>query len=129
MNLETKWWQVHLKRDSMWAGYSWTFESKSLLNQMLIIVYSFLATGESFWMLHICFRRGVSTIASAVYEVCDAIYSVLQPIYMVPPTEDDWRQIEHRFRSRWNFPNCVGVIDGKHTTMKKPPNSQSLFYN
>ena len=103
--------------------------STNLLNQMLIIVYSFLATGESFWMLHVRFRRGVSTIASAVYEVCDAIYSVLQPIYMVPPTEDDWRQIEHRFRTRWNFPNCVGAIDGKHIMIKKPPNSQSLFYN
>ena len=97
--------------------------STNLLNQMLIIVYSFLATGESFLMLYVRFRRGVSTIASAVYEVCDAIYSVLQPIYMVPPTEDDWRQIEHRFRTRWNYPNCVGAIDGKHILIKKPPNS------
>ncbi|MCG8621874.1 MAG: hypothetical protein MJE68_07750 [Proteobacteria bacterium] len=67
----------------------------NLLNQMIIIVYSFLATGDSFWTLHIRFRRGVSTIAQAVYEVSEAIWTVLHPIYMKAPTMEDWRQIEH----------------------------------
>ena len=80
---------------------------------MLIIVYSFLATGDSFFTLSIRFRRGTSTVASAVYEVCDAIWQVLQPIYMKELDEDDWKQIEHRFSTRWNFPNCVGALDGK----------------
>ena len=62
---------------------------------MLIIVYSFLATGDSFWTLHIRFRRGTSTISQAVYDVCDALWDVMNPIYMKPPTEDDWKQIEH----------------------------------
>ena len=96
---------------------------------MLAIVYSFLATGASFWTLHIRFRRGTSTISQAVYDVCEAIWQVMHPIYMKAPTEDDWRQIEHRFSTRWNFPNCVGAIDGKHVMMKAPPNSHSLFYN
>ena len=52
-------------------------------------------------------------MASAVYEVCDAVWQVLQPIYMKEPDEDDWKQIEHRFSTRWNFPNCVGALDGK----------------
>ena len=96
---------------------------------MLVIVYSFLATGDSFWMLHIRFRRGVSTIAQAVYEVCEVIWDVMHPIYMSPPTMEDWRQIEHRFSTRWNFPNCVGSLDGKHVMIKAPPNSHSLFHN
>ena len=96
---------------------------------MFLIVYSFLATGDSFWMLHIRFRRGVSTIAQAVYEVSEAICDVLHRIYMSPPTMEDWKQIEHRFSTRWNFPNCVGSLDGKHVMIKAPPNSHSLFYN
>ena len=48
---------------------------------------------------------------------------------MKPPTLDDWKQIEYRFSTRWNFPNCVGAIDGKHVMIKAPPNSSSLFHN
>ena len=96
---------------------------------MLLIFFSFLAMGDSFWTLHIRFRRGTSTISQAVYDVCDAIWEVIHPIYLKPPTEDDWKQIEHHFETRWNFPNCVGAIDGKHVMMKAPPNSNSLFFN
>lgn len=30
---------------------------------------------------------------------------------------------------QWNFPNCIGAIDGKHIVMSSPPNSGSIFYN
>ena len=68
-------------------------------------------------------------MSTAVYEVCDAIWNLMSPVYMKPPTEDDWRHIEHRFSTRWNFNNCVGALDGKHVMIRAPPNSQSLFYN
>ena len=90
---------------------------------------SFLATGDSFWMLSTRFRRGESTVAQVVYDVSEAIWEVMSPIYMAPPTEDDWWQIEHQFCTRWNFPNCIGALDGKHIMMRAPPNSSSMFYN
>ena len=68
-------------------------------------------------------------MAQVVYDVSEAIWEVMSPIYMAPPTENDWKQIEHRFSTRWNFPNCIGVLDGKHIMMRAPPNSSSMFYN
>ena len=79
------------------------------------------------WTLHTRFQRGASTIPQIVYEVCDSIYEVLQPIYMSPPSDEDWKQIEHRFNMKWNFPNCIGSLDGKHIMMRCPPNSHSLY--
>ena len=48
---------------------------------------------------------------------------------MPPPTEDDWKRIEYGFRTRWNFPNCVGALDGKHVALRKPANTGSLYFN
>ena len=96
---------------------------------MNIIVHSFLATSKFFLTLHIRFRRGVSTIAQAVYKVLEAIWDILHPIYMNLPTVGDWRQIEYRFSTRWNFPNCVVSLDGKCVMIKAPPNVNSLFHN
>ena len=33
------------------------------------------------------------------------------------------------FDDRWNFPHCIGAIDGKHVNLKCPYKSGSHFYN
>ena len=80
----------------------------------MFLLFSFLVTGDSFWTLSTHFRRDESTVAQVVYDVSEAIWEVMSPIYMALPTENDWQQIEHRFSTRWNFPNCIGALDGKH---------------
>ena len=37
--------------------------------------------------------------------------------------------IADEFERKWNYPNCVGAIDGKHVVMQAPPRSGSAFYN
>ena len=39
------------------------------------------------------------------------------------------KSIIDEFYERWNFPNCIGAIDGKHVMIQCPFNSGSLFYN
>ena len=48
---------------------------------------------------------------------------------MPQPTKENWQRIESGFSTRWNFPNCVGALDGKHVVMTAPAKSGSLFHN
>jgi len=72
---------------------------------------------------------GHSTVCSIVAEVARAIWDCLVEEYMPVPTTEDWRAISADFYQRWNFPNCLGPIDGKHVVIQAPHNSGSLFHN
>ena len=61
---------------------------------------------------------------------CAAIFDVLKDEYLhCPSTPDEWLAVAEEFKSTWNFPNCVGAIDGKHIVMRKPHHAGSLFHN
>lgn len=62
-------------------------------------------------------------------EVSEAIFQCLVDDFMSQPTGEDWLEIAEGFRLRWNFPNCLGSIDGKHVVIRASPNSGSWFYN
>ena len=36
-------------------------------------------------------------------------------------TQEEWEQVARLFDKRWNFPNCLGGLDGKHVRIYPPP--------
>ncbi|XP_055526020.1 uncharacterized protein LOC129718865 isoform X2 [Wyeomyia smithii] len=72
---------------------------------------------------------GRSTVAQIVLETCNALWEILQPIYMPAPTEQMYRAVAEEYWLKWNFPNCIGAIDGKHIRIKCPKGTGSLCYN
>lgn len=38
-------------------------------------------------------------------------------------------QVAKQFERKWNFPHCLGAIDGKHVLIRKPPETGSYYFN
>lgn len=91
--------------------------------------YRFLATGDLTLSIAFDFRVGESTVRMLNKEVCSVIMKVLQPLYLSPPTKQQWTHIVNNCWKRWHIPNCLGAIDGKHIMLRCPPNSGSSYYN
>lgn len=64
-----------------------------------------------------------------VIDTCQSIVKNLMSEIMSQPTEERWKQISNDFWYVWNFPNCLGALDGKHFTIQASLNSGSNFFN
>jgi hypothetical protein len=51
------------------------------------------------------------------------------PIFLPDPNMIDFKTKAEEFWTKWNFPNCILAIDGKHVRIRCPNNSGSLFFN
>lgn len=73
---------------------------------------------------------GSRTISSIVRDTCEAIWKMLQPLELKPPSSKErWQEIAENFYKKANFPNCLGAVDGKHLRLICPQHSGSNFYN
>jgi len=93
------------------------------------LFYRYLATGIAFRQIAMSFRVSKTSVSSIVIEVCQAIWTTLRDVHMRKPTIKDFENTADAFYNKWNFPNCIGSIDGKHIRVKCPNNSGSMYYN
>jgi len=58
-------------------------------------------------------------------------YLILNTVsfFQLPLTAEEWLNCSENFYKQWNFPHCVGALDGKHNVMQAPANSGSYCYN
>ncbi|KAF2891356.1 hypothetical protein ILUMI_14817 [Ignelater luminosus] len=47
----------------------------------------------------------------------------------MPSTQEEWQTISDKFQEIWNFPHCIGAIDGKLVVLQAPINTGSDLYN
>ncbi|XP_040359762.1 protein ALP1-like [Ixodes scapularis] len=96
----------------------------------LALTIRFLAAGKTLRSVSYNFLTSRSTCCEIIPEVCSALWEVLGPVYVACPKQpEQWKKIATEFEERWNVPNCVGAIDGKHITIECPSLSGSLHRN
>ncbi|KAJ4425591.1 hypothetical protein ANN_27787 [Periplaneta americana] len=93
--------------------------------ERLVVTLRYLATGDSYKSLMYLFRITANTISQIIPEVCRAIYDVPKKEHL----KAEWTEVAVEFEKKWNFPNCIGAIDGTHANVEAPANGGSLYFN
>ncbi|KAF8778418.1 Protein ALP1-like like protein [Argiope bruennichi] len=98
--------------------------------EKLAVTLRYLASGETQSSLSFQFRITLNTISGIIKLVCNALVKVLSPNHLhVPSTKIEYEAVSADFYTMWQFPQCIGALDGKHIKISPPPNSGSLYYN
>nr|XP_027224553.1 protein ALP1-like [Penaeus vannamei] len=92
----------------------------------LSVTLYYLATGHSRRSLAWSYKISHNLIAAIIPEVCKAIHDVLKEKYLrLPATSEEWQDVAKAFYNLWNFPLCLGALDGKRVLVKKTANCGS----
>ena len=100
-------------------------------DERLCVTLRYLATGDAFKTIASSYRVSDTTVGRIIPETCNALWTVLlqNGFLKAPETVNEWKSISEEFEQRWNFPNCLGAIDGKHVIVQCPPRSGSMYFN
>ncbi|XP_049799807.1 uncharacterized protein LOC126235116 [Schistocerca nitens] len=99
-------------------------------SRWLVVTLQFLATGESFKSLAFSHRIAQPIISKVVVDICTAICDTLKDQYLkAPSTEEEWNKITKEFDELWQFPNCIGAMDGKRIAFAPPRTAGSAYFS
>ncbi|XP_050025520.2 uncharacterized protein [Dermacentor andersoni] len=97
--------------------------------ERLEIALSYLASGQDICSVALAYRVGIETARMCMHVTCRSLWARLKDNYMKVHSRAEWEKIAQGFSMRWQFPNCLGAVDGKHVAIVSPPDSGSVYFN
>ncbi|KAJ8003739.1 hypothetical protein DPEC_G00151480 [Dallia pectoralis] len=88
-----------------------------------------LASNVEYRTISRLFAVGSSTVSKCVRDVCHAIVTLLRPIYLRWPSEQEVEDSAHHFLSCWGFPRCMGAVATFHTSILTPSTNVANYTN
>lgn len=96
----------------------------------LSVTLRYLATGNSFQDLSYSARIAPNTLSQLIPETLRAIIEVLQDkVFNCPSNPVEWQVLAEKFNTLWQFPHCIGALDGKHINFRPPRKVGSIYRN
>ena len=86
--------------------------------ESLAVTLRFLAAGISQQALAASYKLGNATVSNIIKEVCQALWAGLKEEVQFPQVAQ-WGAISDEFWTKWDYPNCIGAIDGKHVRVNQ----------
>ena len=124
------------KLEELWSLVAPKIENSSVRRekidpeQRLCVTLRYLLTGDARVTIAASYRISPTSIGMIIKETTCEIWDVLlEKGYLQPPqSSKDWVNISRGFENRWNYPHCVGALDGKHAATQAPSRSGLLFF-
>ena len=100
-------------------------------SERLTVTLKYIFAGTSQIDLAGMFRISPTSISRIINETSSALWNCLlaEKYISHPENEIEWSAVANEFERKWNFPNCIGAMDGKHIVMQAPARSGSYFFN
>ena len=100
------------------------------LEEKLDITLRFLVTGETNKGIMYQYRVCEVSVSRFMPEVCQVIIESFMEGYMsLSDFKEKWLSAAKEFEEKWQFPSCVGAIDGKHVPLINPFNTALTYFN
>ncbi|KAJ1526427.1 hypothetical protein ONE63_009561 [Megalurothrips usitatus] len=99
--------------------------------ERLAVTVRYLASGQDQRYIAFHFLAAPSTISGVIRNGCrggggwEELHSEVIP----PLCEETWRRVARGFEEEWQFPNCIGALDGKHCAVQGGGGGESNWFN
>lgn len=80
-----------------------------------------MASGDSMTSLYYSYRISLTSVSNIIRETTRVIWDVLAPDVFIKCNQEEWKKVAKGFDEKWNFPHCIGAIDGKHVVIQVIP--------
>ena len=99
--------------------------------ERLCVCQRYLVTGDAQLTIATSYRMSPPVVSRIINETCEVLRKTLiERGYLKQPcTEEEWKSIASNFKTHWNFPHCLGALDGKHVVIQAPGKSGSSYFN
>ena len=102
------------------------------MKETVRVTLSYLCTaGDSEVTIGSSYGISPTTTGRIISDTCQAIWYVLNKkgFIKAPTSKKEWLDIATGFDKKWDFPHCLGAIDGKHIIIQAPSRKASTFFN
>ena len=63
-------------------------------------------------------------------KTSETIFQTVKDHFLkIPNCQKEWLSISKGFEDKWNFPHCLGSLDGKHICVECPKMSGTYYFN
>lgn len=60
----------------------------------------------------------LTLVSQIIAETCEVLWEILSSLVLKQCNQADWKAIAHDFNEKWQFPHCIGALDGKHVIIQ-----------
>lgn len=111
------------------TGKDTQFQQAISVRKRVPVAFWRLATNSDYRTIGHLFGISKESVCVIADEFRTVMAEIMLPRYIKIPTGEDLHKVMETFQQKWDFPQCVGAVDGSHIIIKAPTSFHVDYYN